>query len=553
MHKLDRREALIALAAVCTGCGRSFSFDSAKSKHAASTPFFRETAQTAGLNYVWSIPGLRPLDILQTIGNGCAFLDFNGDGFLDILLVGTHPALYAGDGKGNFRDVTNETGLNMVQGHFLGCAVGDYNNDGFPDIYLTSYQGGALLRNVQGRRFEEVTRAAGIPAQPWGTSAAWVQTTDSGLLDLYICNYAHYIEGKSMRLCSDHGHMSSCGPRNYTPVSGRLYQNMGDGRFEDVTLQRHANGMGRGLGIACADYDRSGFPTLAIANDEIEGDMLHPQGSGYVNIARKAGTASDAMGNIHGGMGTDWGDYDNDGLLDLLVATFQNEVKSLYHNNGDGTFTDKSLAAGLAPLANPYVTFGAKFIDTDNNGWLDIVLANGHVQDNIHLIDAKAHYHQHMLLLYNGGGSMVYYRDVSHQCGQGFMKPIIGRGLAIGDYDNDGKMDILAVDSEGKPLLFHNETEDAGSWLLCKLQGRKANRDGYGAMLRLTAGGRTLLRHCHADGSYMSSSDSRVHFGLGKAVSADMLEVQWPGGHIDKWTNLPVNRQLLLVEGKPPV
>jgi hypothetical protein len=524
-----------------------------------AAPLFRDVAESAGLRYSWIIAGKRPLNILQTIGNGCAFLDYDNDGNLDILLVGPKLALYKGDGKGNFTDVTQAAGLNRLSGHFLGCAVGDYDNDGFPDIYLTAYRGGVLLHNEGGHGFRSVPLAP----QPWSTSAAFVETVpNSGRLDLIVANYAHFTQEPGIpQLCEQKGLqgaslMTSCAPRRYTPIKAVIFRNRGEGRFDPPVSLTMVSG--RGLGVAACDYEGSGRQGVAFANDEIEGDLLQNRGAGtFVNVGTLSSTAYDRDGNVHGGMGVDWGDYDNDGRFDLLVTTFQNEPKCLYHNEGGGLFTDVSNPSGLGVATSPRVAFGCKFFDYDNDGWLDIAIANGHVQDNIAEIDSSTAYRQPLQLLRNQGpgqGGRITFEEVSRQAGPDFARKIVGRGLAIGDYDNDGRVDLLVVDSEGRPLLLHNEVKTASHWLEVRLIGVKSNRDGYGAVVTAQVGGRQLTRFCHADGSYMSSSDPRVHFGLGAAERLEALTIRWPSGQTDRLNSIPIDRCLTVREGQgiPP-
>ncbi len=531
---------------------------------------FEDVDANAGLRYLWQIKEKRPLNILQTIGNGCAFLDCDQDGNLDILFVGKQLALYRGDGHGHFTDVTKQAGLDRLHGHFLGCAVGDYDNDGYPDIYLSGYQTGLLLHNrgSKGKTsatasphqipyFEDVTQAAGLKTQPWGTSAAWVETVPgSGRLDLFVANYARFGPQHDIpQLCLFNNIQSSCGPRYYHPLKGVLYRNQGNGHFTDVSkISGIDTTSGRGLGVAFADLDGRGLPALALANDEMPGDLMIPKSTKpplrYSNAGASSGLAYDRDGNKHGGMGLDWGDYDNDGRLDLLVTTFQSEPKSLYHNDMGNQFSDFSFNSGLGTAMAPNVSFGCKFFDYDNDGWLDLIIASGHVQDNIEQIDTSAHYRQPTRIFHNQGvGGAPQFVEVSTKAGTASQLPIVGRGLAIGDYDNDGRMDALVVDSEGKPLLLHNLTEPTGHWFGIRLIGSKSNRDGYGARLTAQLGGRTLLRHCHADGSYLSSSDPRVHFGLGTATQVDTLTIRWPDGHQDILRNLPADRYVTFREG----
>lgn len=518
----------------------------------AALPAFEEVAQSAGLKYQWTIAGKRPLTILQTIGNGCAFLDYDNDGNLDILLVGPQLALYRGDGHGHFTDVTHESGLDRLVGHFLGCAVGDYDNDGYPDIYLSAYRGGALLHNeargAQGRAFRDVTKEAGIAAQPWGTSCTFADLEGEGRLDLYIGNYVQFASDIRPQLCDFHGILGSCGPRYYKPEYGVLYHNVGNGRFVDTTrAQGYGKSAvaGKALGVAAADYDNSGHQSLAIANDEMRGDLLRPQSKIVKNMALEAGVAFSSDGSAHGGMGIDWGDYDNDGKLDLFVATYAQEAKCLYHNLGNGFFQEESSRVGIAEKTTRYVAFGAKFLDYDNDGFLDLIIANGHVEDNVAEIDHSARYRQPIQLFHNLNGTRFV--EAGPEAGPAFQQPIVGRGLAIGDYDNDGRMDALVVDSEGKPLLLHNVAPAAGHWLECRLEGKKSNRDGIGALLTIETQGQKRLRLCHTDGSYLSASDKRVHFGLGSALSAD-ITIRWPSGVITTHKNMQADQIVTLKE-----
>ena len=522
---------------------------------------FTDVARAAGLHYRWTVLGPRPLNILQTIGNGCAFLDCDNSGDLSILLVGPKLALYKGDGHGHFTDVTRAMGLDRLHGHFLGCATGDYDNDGYDDLYLSGYHTGLLLHNEKGRGFRDVTKEAGLKPQPWGTACAFGDVDGDGRLDLYVANYADFGPNSSSQLCRFTTEkfgvvLSSCGPRYYHGLKGVLYHNLGGGRFEDITRASGADAhAGRGLGAAFADYDHSGRAGLAITNDEAVGNLFQNVGGGRLkDVAVAAGVAYDRDGSVHGGMGMDWGDYDNDGRLDLFVATFRNEAKCLYHNEG-GLFTDRSYASGIGSAALPYVTFGAKWADFENSGWLDLMLTNGHVQDNIAKIENTT-YRQPVQLLHNLGGRSVLFEDASGPAGLSALPPIVGRGLAVGDFDNDGRMDALVVDSEGAPLLLRNDTAPIGHWLSVKLEGTRSNRDGIGALVTATAGGLTQMRLCHTDGSYLSASDRRVHLGLGQAARVERLSIQWPSGHTDVWHDLRADQQITLKEGSsghPPI
>jgi hypothetical protein len=542
---------LCAVVVLSTGCRQSAA-PPAMPPASASAPVpdagarFTDVASAAGIDYQWRIAGSRPLTILQTIGNGCAFLDYDNDGALDILLVGSPMALYHGDGHGHFTDVTAALGLDRLHGQFLGCATGDIDNDGYEDVYLSGYRTGALLRNVGGKAFQDVSGQAGLAPQPWGTACAFGDIDGDGKLDLYVGNYLKF-DAQSRQLCDNGGHKTSCSPLYYPAEKGVLYRNLGAGRFQDVTKAWGALAVpGKALGAAFADYDGSGRRSLAIANDQEPGDLLRNDGGRFVDIGESSGVAYSDRGEAQSGMGIDWGDYDNDGKLDLVVATFQNEAKSLYQNKGQGVFVDRSFATGLAPQTLVNLAFAAKWLDYDNDGWLDLMLTNGHVADNVADYEPGHTYRQPTQLFHGEAGAS--FADVSVQAGPAMQKPIVGRGLAVGDYDNDGRVDALVVDSEGPPMLLHNESLNAGHWLSLSLAGVKSNRDAIGAIVTVEAAGVQQTRHCHTDGSYLSASDRRVHVGLGKATSAT-ITVRWPSGQVNKFVDIPSDRRIALHEG----
>ena len=511
---------------------------------------FVDVAAKAGLHYRWSVAGPRPLDFLQTIGNGCAFLDYDNDGNLDILLVGPKLALYKGDGHGHFTDVTHAMGLDKLHGHFLGCAVGDYDNDGYDDIYVSGWHTGLLLHNEGGKGFRDVTKEAGLGPQPWGTSAAFADVDNDGRLDLYVGNYVEYdpnLPKKYTHLCQ-YGHVfAACPPDSFRAIPGVLYHNEGSGRFRDVSdawgaKQAH----GAAMGVAFADYDGTGHPSLEVANDGKSGDLLHNLGGRFQNVGRRSGT-SESEGRPYSGMGVDWGDYDNDGRLDLSVGTFETQQKCVFRNLGGGIFEEKSSPLGVTANAYPYVTFGVKWLDYNNDGWLDLLIANGHVQDNVAQFEKTATYRQPTQLFENIRGRRL--AEVSRSAGPAFGTPIVGRGIATGDFDNDGRIDALVVDGEGAPLLLRNVTRPVGHWLSLKLVGVKSNRDGAGALVTVTADGLTQTRLCHTDGSYFSASDVRVQVGLGKASRASRLSIRWPSGHTDTFSDVRADRRIFVREG----
>jgi hypothetical protein len=545
--------ALILAVLTASGCVRPASSTKAvsavKASLAVAPPTFLDVAQSAGLHYTWTIPGKRPLNILQTAGNGCAFLDYNNDGFLDILLVGPSLALYQGDGHGHFTDVTHQTGLDRLHGHFLGCAVGDYDNDGYDDLYLSGYKTGLLLHNDQGRRFTDVTAQAGLSPQPWGTSCIFFDADNDGKLDLFVGNYVKFGPDTRPQLCSLRGVLTSCGPSDYQPLRGVLYHNLGHGRFQDVT---HAWGLdtmiGRTLGVAAGVYGPHFLPALALADDETPGNLFIFHGRSAEDIGTQTGVARNGA-EVVGGMGIDWGDYDNDGNLDLVIATYENQGKLLMHNADGVMTTQDSYGVGLGD-EGLRVAFGVKFLDVDNDGRLDLLFANGHIESNVDQIGgigpaSNFVYRQPLMLFHNVDGSR--YENASAQLGSGAERSIVGRGLATGDFDNDGKIDVLVTDAEGTPLLLHNVSPSAGHWMEIKLRGSRSNRDGIGALVTVEAEGKKLLRLCTTGGSYLSASDRRVHIGLGDA-KAGTVTVRWPSGTTRSYGHIAADRIVTLTE-----
>ena len=351
-------------------------------------------------------------------------------------------------------------------------------------------------------------------------------------------------------LCRTNGVETSCPPGVYDGIPGRLYLNKGGGRFADATQKWGLLASnGKTLGVAFADFDGSGRQSLALANDEVPGELFLNRGAAFENIGATAGIAYSTVGQPQAGMGQDWGDYDNDGALDLTVMTFATESKPIYRNDGSRFFTDKSNQLGVSIPSIPYVAFGVKWLDADNDGWMDLMMTNGHTADNIAETGQGNAYRQPTLFFQNVQGKRflpVALPDLN--------RPIVGRGLAVGDFDNDGKVDALLVNSEGKPLLLHNETASSGHYLLIHLIGRKSARDGYGATITVTTAVGTnrekRVRHCHADGSYLSSSDSRAHFGLGAATEADSVVIHWLSGATQTLHNVAADRLIRVEEGK---
>ena len=532
-----------------TGCNAT----KATSKQTSQRGWFRDvTAQTDVAGYTFPMPEDRPLTLLQTIGNGCALADFNNDGNLDLLVVGAPVALYIGDGKLGFK--ASKAVLPATPVTPQGCAVGDIDNDGDPDVYLTGYRTGYLWRNT-GSGFEDISTTSGIAKQPWSTSAGFADLDRDGKLDLIIANYVAYNPDKGTRERCDFRNpdgstvLGACGPREYVPLQAAVYQNINGATFKDVTKSAGAITNGRGLGVAALDVFRSGKVRVAIANDESAGDLLAVTSTRPLrlnNIGPGSGTAYDMDGKVHGGMGVDWGDYDNDGAFDLAVATFETEPMSLYHNDGPDLFTDVSVPSNTAFPTTSLVTFGLRMVDIDNDGLLDIVTTNGHVMDNVKDIKPKSVFKQPNQLLRNVSGKR--FEDATSLAGSDFATPIVGRGLAAGDINNDGKVDFAIVDAFGGVHVFQNAHPNSGSWVGVELTGTTSPRDATGAIITVTCAEKRYVRHAHSDGSYMSASDSRVIVGIGNLAGQIDIEVLWPSGTVQRLNNVQPGQYVKIKE-----
>jgi hypothetical protein len=480
---------------------------------------------------------------------------------LDVLLVGPRLALFRGDGRGRFADVSRATGIDTLSGQFLGCAVGDYDNDGFADLYISGYRTGRLLQNRRGRAFKDVTQAAGLTPQPWGSSCGFADLDRDGRLDLFVANYLKF--GPDPLRYKQRCEPLTCGPEHYVQELPAFFRNHGGGRFEDASRTSGARptAAGKGLGVAFADYDDDGDQDVILANDQMPGDLFHNDGSArFVNRGILSGTAFGPDCAPHGGMGVDWADYNNDGRLDAVVTTYAGQPTSLYRNEGKGLFYDVASCpgppnAGIGKPTQPYVGFGAKWLDFDNDGWPDLLIANGHVDNKVAQKYPDKSYRQPTQAFRNVGTTgpegEVRFADVSDALGAALQRPIVGRGLASGDFDNDGRIDALVIDDDGPVLLLHNQGGAVGNWIGLKLIGSgRSNRDALGARVTLEAGGRTQVREVQTAGSYLSASDSRVHFGLGKATGVGRITVRWPDGQVQTLAGLAPNRYHTIQQGR---
>lgn len=508
------------------------------------TADFVDRAAAAGLRFEWQHHTKGPWTNVESFGCGCAFLDYDNDGWMDILLVGRpRCALFHNNHNGTFTDVTREAGLDK-EGLWTGVAVGDYDNDGHEDIYISGYNCSMLLHNNGRGGFTDVTKKAGLTDRQWGTSCAWIDTDGDGRLDLLVGHYVVTGPGYPKYCLSTKGILIGCRPEVYPPQFPKLYHNNGNGTFSDVTT---ASGLGmahgKALAIQTADYDNDGKTDFYIANDGVAGDMFHNLGHGrFENTSFEQGTAFDERGMAQAGMGVDFADYDHDGALDMVVTAFQDETFSLYHQV-HGSFEVTSHMAGLGGTSG-FLGFGVKFFDFDNDSWPDLVFANGHVYDTVGQSYPGVSFRQPLLLYHNDHGRFNRVQDA----GPGFEKKIVGRGLAVGDIMNDGSQDLLVVDYDGHPLLLHNEKPTHNHWSGVKLIGTLSNRDGYGARVTVTAPGLRLFADCTAAGSYLSSMDPRVHFGLGRTARLDRITVRWPSGRLTTVKDVPADRYVTIRE-----
>ena len=491
----------------------------------------------------------------ETMGAGVALFDYNNDGRLDIFLVNGAPLqdptpkgavpqktgpnywnrLYHQKSDGSFEDVTERAGLQGV-GYGMGVAVGDYDNDGFEDLYVTAYGGNKLYHNNGDGTFTDATEKAGVAGSGWSTSAAWVDLDNDGLLDLVVLRYLQWDFEDIW--CGEHkeGYRAYCHPDVFQPISPLVYHNDGNGHFTEVSQKIGLAKPGKGLGIALADYDRDGHTDLFVANDSMVEFLYHNKGDGtFEEVGLLSEVAVDGDGRTYAGMGVDFADYNNDGFPDLVITDLANQRYALYQNNRDSTFTYASFTSGVARLTMPHSGWGVRFLDYDNDGWKDLLIAQGHDLDTVELSYPNLHYREPMLLLRNTGKEFV---DVSSASGAVFGQPWLGRGMAIGDMDNDGRLDAMVSTNDGPAHIVRNETPTQNHWLLLKLVGHKSNRDAIGAEIKIVTAKGQQFATVSTAGSYLSSSDKRAHFGLGSELLAPSIEIRWPSGILQTLKNV---------------
>lgn len=503
----------------------------------------------------------------ETLGGAVAVLDYDNDGALDILFLNGTPSpehlksdprswnrLYRNTGKGAFVDVTEQSGLSGAgkKGYPQGVAVGDYDNDGFVDVYVTNFGDNILYRNNGNRTFTDVTAKAGVAmsAHPFKASASWVDVDQDGLLDLFVTQYFQWtFKDNSDDYCGDKkpGHRTYCTPDVFKPAANVLFRNNGNGTFTDVSEKAGLHkSLGKGMGVAIADYDHDGRMDIFVANDKTPNFLYHNEGGGVLKeVALPAGVFANENGVMVSGMGCDFKDYNNDGLPDIFYTVLIKESFTLFTNLGKGLFQDHTFPSNLGVMTTPHSGWSAKFMDLDNDGWKDLLVAGSHVIDNVELYDANARYKEPCFYYRNLGNGK--FADLSKAMGPDFQVAGAFRGLASGDFDNDGSLEVVASRLNDTPVLYKKQGGRTNHWLMVQLQGTKSNRDAIGAKLKLTLGsGANLYEHVTTANGIYSASDKRVHFGLGRETRISFLEITWPSGTVQR-VEKPKADQLLLV------
>jgi len=459
-------------------------------------------------------------------------------------------ALYRNNGDGTFTDVTSEAGVGDG-GYGFGCCAGDYDNDGFLDLYVTNFGSNVLYRNMGDGTFTDVTAQAGVGDERWGSSAAFADYDKDGDLDLFLVNYVD-CQLENNPVCTLADVRVYCPPADFGSTSNVLYRNNGDGTFTDVAKEsRFFNQDGKGLGAVCGDYNNDGYFDIFVTNDVTPNMLYRNNCDGtFTDVALFAGVAYGEMGVAYGTMGGGFGDYDNDGWLDLVTTTYENDPNGLFHNDGNGrTFDDNTYPSRYGDATFTYVSWGGGFADLDNDGYQDLFVANGHIYDNAEKVTYNRSTYVQQNQVFRNNRSNGKFQEISDQCGEGLLLKKVSRGAAFGDYDNDGDIDILITNSNQTPDLFRNDSVNQNYWLVFSTVGTKSNKDGIGARVKVIAGGISQIREVKSGGSYLCHDDVRLHFGLGKAEKADLVEIRWPSGLIERFESVKANRFLIAKEG----
>ena len=532
---------------------------------AAENPIrFRNATDASGIKFVHFDGSTGRRYFVEQMTAGVGLIDYDGDGWLDILFLngGLLPGtpkpdkpptneLYRNNHDGTFTDMTAKSGVGLP-GYAMGCTVADYDNDGHEDIFISNYGAHRLMHNNGDGTFTDVTAKAGLTKASFpecvGAGCTWLDYDRDGRLDLFVGNYLAY-DIAIHQPCLRKNVPSYCGPTHYPKVINHLFHNNGDGTFTEVT---EASGIGRFkaycMGVVCSDFDGDGWPDIYVGNDAMENFLFHNKHDGtFEEIGLMSGTAVDMYGDPQGTMSANVGDYDGDGRFDILVTAYKDQITTLYRNLGNMQFQDVTVQTGAGTGSMAVVRWGGGLVDFDNDGVPEIFTAAGHLLDNVEQYDKTTTYKQRSLLLQQRNG-----RFAEITAGSGAIQAAVesSRGAVFGDLNNDGKIDIVVLNARSKPSVFMNETATKNHWSLLKLVGTKSNRSAVGALARVTAGGRTLANEVRAGRGYQSAEDLRLHFGLGASTSIDRVDVRWPSGMTNSWTNLTADRVLRLTEGK---
>jgi len=520
---------------------------------------FTDTTSSAGIKFVHNNGRSGKKYLPDTLGSGGAFVDADGDGWVDILLVNgkdweprgrkSVAALYHNNHDGTFTDITAGSGLD-VEMHGMGVAVGDYDNDGKDDVYITALDGDRLFHNEGGGKFRDVTKASGISNAVFGTSVAWLDYDRDGKLDLFVANYVQWTAKGDLWCSLDGTTKSYCTPESYKGTSSKLFHNLGGGKFEDVSSKAGiADPTSKSLGVSIFDYNGDGAPDIFVANDTQPNKLYRNNKNGtFTEVGMEAGVAFGEDGVARGAMGVDAADYDRSGRPSLIVGNFANQMLGLYHNEGTGLFVDEAPLSTVGRASLLTLSFGVFFADYDLDGLLDIFVANGHIEDEIGRVQPKVSYKEPPLLFHNQGKGK--FENVTGAMGTAFSRPIVARGAAYGDIDHDGDLDILITTNNGPAYLFRNEGGNRNNWLCVKTVGTKSNRDGIGAVVRAESASGKQWNTVRSGSSYCSQSDLAVTFGLGSDTLVKSLEIEWPSGLKQTLGNVPVNQCITVEEGK---
>jgi enediyne biosynthesis protein E4 len=524
---------------------------------------FTDITAQAGIHFIHNSGAFGKKYLPETMGSGVCFIDYDNDGWQDIFFVNSmdwpghkkgksYPALYHNNHDGTFTDVTQQAGLD-VEMYGMGCAVGDYDNDGFDDLYVTAIDGSHLFRNLGNGKFQDVTAKAGVSSPGFATSAAWFDYDNDGKLDLVVDHYVEWSIAKDQTCSLDGAHKSYCTPELYKGESITLYHNEGNGKFKDVTK---AAGLydptDKALGVALTDYDNDGWLDLLITNDTQPNKLYHNNHNGtFTETGFAAGVAFSDAGKARAGMGTDAADYDGSGRQSLVIGNFANESMALYHNDGQGLFSDQAMSAGIALPSAKSLTFSTFFFDYNLDGLPDIFALNGHVADDISVVQPTVGYAEPPLLFRNLGHGK--FEDVSDKVGPALRQAVVGRGAAYADIDNDGDLDLALTTNNGPARLLRNDNGNQNDMLRIKTVGTRSNRDGIGAKVLLTTStGQHMSEMVKSGSSYLSQSELPLTFGLGKPDANKLisLEILWPSGHKDSIANIHPDQFITVEEGK---